>query len=190
MIARLKIFIEPVIQRIKSASAREQTALGALAAVLCGICLYQVYESISTVFTDQAVKMEKANTDRRVLAFVLEKNFKLELRKKAIEKAYQQVQVIDEPLAQLESLLKSKSAVDRSFSINDAEPKRFGGSYEQHSFTVRFNISDYSQLVELLKELTGGPKPFMLKEIRISKTRGGQRLEVGLEVSSIKRLAA
>ncbi|NLF26234.1 MAG: hypothetical protein GX589_11340 [Deltaproteobacteria bacterium] len=190
MNTRFKALIATAKERAKLVSTRERIALGLMLVLAFVWVIYKFYGVVSNAFLAQSARLSTANSNCRALPFVLERNFKLESRKKAIEKAYQEAQVISEPLAQLETLLKSKPAIDRSFSINDSEPRRFGGKYEQHTFTVRFNISDYPQLVDLLKELTGGPKPFMLKEIKITKTRGGQRLEVGLEVSSIKRIEA
>ena len=186
----LRSWAEAARQRLKQMSGRERAALGVLALFVVGLVMQQLFSSIDGAFAEQQARLEKANGDRKALPFVLDRYLKLESKKKAIEQAYKEVQVVEDPLAQLESLLKSKSSVDKTFSINDVAPKRFGGSYEQHSFAVRFSIMDYPQLVELLKELVTGPKPFMLKNLRITKTRGGQRLEVDLDVSSIKRISA
>ncbi len=171
-------------------SFRERISLVLMVVVLAAVVVYKISLVVVEQFEDQARRLAAVESMREALPYRLADYTQLKARKDNIEKAYQKIQISEGMLTYLETLLNQKKAIQRPFFIDDGEPRKFGGKYEQMPFLVKFGITDYGELVELLKELTQGEKPMIVKSINIAKIGNGRQLQVQLDLTGVRRVEA
>ena len=169
-------------------SFREKGLLALMVLVFAGWLVYQGSLKVASKFAEQNQRLESVESLRAALPYRLADHAELQARKDAVEKAYQKVEISEGMLTYLETLLNGKSSIQRPFEIDDKQPKAFGGKYEQMQFLVKFGITDYAELINLLKELTQGDKPLIIKSISVKKYVGGRQLRVELDLTGVRKI--
>jgi len=188
---RLKAAVGGVLgktqKQLASLSRREQMLI-TLAVVVAGIMgIYSIYEPISDAFDHQAIALAEAQGRSKSIPGTLEKYLKLKARRDAIESRYRKVEFEEGALSHLENLIRAKALVSSGFTIKDSAPRPFGGNYEQVPFSVRFSTSNLETLVDFLNEVVHGSRPLILGRLALQKSRVGDRLEVELDVSNLRK---
>jgi hypothetical protein len=179
--------LEQLKAKFVGLSSRERgLILVASIAVGC-MGLYQIYEPVNALFLSQNQRISSLEENVKALGPSLERYAKLRARKDIIEQEYREVEFKEGALSHLENLVKSKAGISTGFTIKDSPPKEFGGDYEQTSFSIKFTTSNLPSLIEFLRELAYGTRPMILGRLDIQRSRFAERLEVDLEVSSIRR---
>lgn len=174
---------------VKKLSRREQVVIGALLAYVLGWVLFQGVTSVQTLFADQSARLEKVNLQVSRLPQLIHSYQRLEARKDQIEQDYKEAVMEDGAIEHIESLIKKKDKIDQnSVRIVPKNGRRFGGNFEQLPFQVSFRISDFPQLVQLLSDMANGKEPLRLLRVEMKKHRDGSRLDVELDVSSVRRV--
>lgn len=168
-------------------SGRERSLIVLCLVAIGFIGLYQIYEPIDAAFRAQAQKLAQIEANVKALGPALERFAKLRTRRDAIEQEYREVEFKEGALSHLENLVKVKAGVNAGFTIKDAPPKEFGGEYEQTTFSIKFTTSNFPALIDFLRELTHGTRPMILGRLDVQRSRFAERLEVDIEVSSIRR---
>ena len=169
-------------------SRREHAMIAGAALVLVFTLCYLVYEPIQDAFDAQAVALAEAQGRTRTIGGTLEGYLKLKARRDLIESRYREVEFKEGALSHIENLIRTKALVTSGYTIKDNTPRPFGGSYEQVPYSVRFQISSLSALLDFLKEVVHGPRPLILSRLELQKSRIGDRLDVDLDVSSLRKI--
>jgi len=165
-------------------SLRERFGLFAVVAVIVFVLLYQAGAALAGVFDAQAKRLAEVERVRLALPHRLAEYAQLRARKEVFEKAHREVQV---SRSDFEELLKSKDGVQGGFDIQSPAPTAFGANYEQLPFSLKFHITNYQQLLELLQEISQGKKPMIIKMLSINRIAGGRQLQVQLDLAAIRR---
>ena len=194
-IDQLKERIQPHLTRAKeiyvALSPREKNLLVGGVSVLLIISVMIVNRPISSRFEEQSLELIKVQQDAHNIANELNRYQRLIQRRAEIEQDFKSVEIREGALSHLEGLIRSKAGIEQGqFTIKDQPPKPFGNQYEQAFFTVNFNTTNYPRLIDFLEELVDGPKPLVIKRLDLKRSRGGDRLEVELEISSITKVRA
>jgi hypothetical protein len=173
--------------RFVALSGRERVSIVVCLVAVGLMGLYQIYEPIDAGFRAQSQKLAQIEASVKSLGPALERFAKLRTRRDAIEQEYREVEFKEGALSHLENLVKVKAGISAGFTIKDAPPKEFGGDYEQTTFSIKFTTSNFPALIEFLRELTHGARPMILGRLDVQRSRFAERLEVDIEVSSIRR---
>lgn len=168
-------------------SSREKIGLAAIVVVIVLALASKGVSALSAAFNAQSRRLKSVVDTAERLPDRVGEYTQLRARKAALEKQYQQVE-ITEPLTYLESLLNQKDGIQKPFVIEQGKPAAFGKAYEQVPFLIKFGISNYGQLIELLKELSQGKKPMIMRALNLTKIAGGRQIQAQLEVTSIRRV--
>lgn len=177
-------------KQILALSRREQllVALAAVVAVVMG--LYSIYEPIRDAFDHQAVELAEAKTRSGSVARTLEQYLKLKARRDTIEGVYRKVEFEEGALSYLDNIIQTKARIPSGqFKILDNPARPFGGNYEQSTFGVRFSTSNLEALVDFLTEVVRGTRPLILGRLSLQKSRLGDRIEVEVDVSSLRKVS-
>lgn len=190
--------MKPTFERYRAAfrawygklSKRERHLLSAPLIVVALLLVYVIlYRPVASAFAAQRSELAEADLEIKRISALLDKYTRLRAKRQEIENQYREIEIKEGGLTLLENLIRTKlDAAPGSFTIKERDnPSReFGGNYEQQPFNVRFNTTDLGKLVYFLQEMVHGPKPLILRKIDIR--RRGERLEVDLDVSSIRRI--
>lgn len=172
-------------------SARERLIVLGAVLVLGLLTLYKLYEVTEEAFAEQSAKVEKLERDMKTVAFELGNYAKAKARKEAIEKVYKEVEIKEGALSHLENLVRTKANIPQGqFTITERPARKYGLNYEQLSFTIKFTTVNLQHLLDFLKELSYGDKPLIVADLKLTKNRISQSLEVELNVSSMRQAAA
>jgi hypothetical protein len=170
-------------------SRREQLLISSAAAVAVFVGVYSVLEPISEAFDHQAVELVEAQGRTKSVSGTLERYLKLKAKREAIEGRYRKVEFEDGALSHLENLIRTKALVASGFTIKDSPSRPFGGNYEQVPLTVRFSTANFEALIDFLNEVVHGPRPLILGRLSLQRSRMGDRLDVELDVSNLRKLS-
>ena len=173
----------------KRSAERERVLIGVSIVAIAVAAVYQVAAWGGQVFAAQQERLSEAQKDADRAAQLLQSYLKLSAHKQQLEKQFEQVENREGGLGYLENLVRNEAGVTEGFAIKDSPVKAFGGNYEQAPFNISFSITSLEKLVAFLKALVHGSQPFILSKLDIQKSRRAERLEVDLEVSSIRRVS-
>ena len=191
--SRLHAILEAVKEKFVAYAAKSSARERALA-VIAGLSIvtvlgYQSVTWVSTQFQEQDQRLTESKKNLERAAVLLDSYVKLSARKQQIEKEYQQIELKEGGLAYLEKLVREEAGVTEGFKIVDSPPKPFGGGYEQTSFAITFGEPNLDKLVSFLTALVKGRQPFILSKLDVQKSRRGDRLDVDIEASGIRKIA-
>lgn len=188
--AVLKPYLEKAAAMYRGLSAREQYLLLGGSFVFCIIAALVIMQPISSMFGEQSLRLSKSLNDAATIRDNLVRFQRLKQRRAEVEQEFKSVEIKEGALSYIEGLLRAKAGIEQgAFTIKDQPAKPFGTEYQQTSFNINFTTTDYPHLIDFLQELVDGPKPLVLKKLDLKKSRGGDKLEVDLEVSSIAKEA-
>ena len=190
---RVKDELHNILQRIgawyRGLTPRERYVLIPLAAAfVVSYISYSVYIPLRDAFDAQATELEKVEQDLKTLPFVLNRYQRLVARKSQIEEEYKEVEIAEGERTFLEKVVQEKVGNASGFEINLRPVSSFGGNYQQAPFSVKFYTSNLQSVVDFLTEVVLGKKRLLLTKIDINKSRAGDRLEVDVDVSSIRKI--
>ena len=185
--AQSSAFLGKLLDSFRKLSRREQGLVGGAFAVLLVVVGYLVYEPIQDSFDHQALALTEARGRTKTVGGTLERYLKLKAKRDSIESRYREVEFKEGALSHLENLIRTKAMVNSGFNIKDSPPRPFGGSYEQVPFSVHFQTSNLDSLIDFLREVVHGPRPLILGKIDLQRSRLGDRLDVDLDISSLRK---
>lgn len=170
-------------------SDRERTIL--FCAIGLGILfgIWMVFSTVSDFFDEQSARIAKLENDSEDVKKNLLRYAKLRALRDSIESEFRGGELKEGALSYLEGLLSEKAGIGKSeFSIRDGGTRPFGTEYEQGSFSIRFTIQSYEKLVNFLREIVDGKKPLMLRRLSMQRRRGSDRLELDIDINSIRKI--
>lgn len=184
--------LQPYLTRARdtynSFSARERSLMVGGLLVFLLIIIIVVTRPIATLFSEQALVLMQAEQNVRDMAASINRYQKLLQRRAEVERDFQSVEIKEGALSHLEGLIRDRAGIAQgAFNIKGQSPKPFGSGYQQTFYSVNFSTTDYPRFIDFLKELVDGPKPLVLKRLDIKRSRGGDKLDVDLEVGSIAK---
>ena len=177
------------LERIDRLSNRERLVVSVAILVVGLIVIYQFYQPIRVAFLEQNQRLELAEADIQKTGQLIDQYRKLKSKRDGIEERYKKVEIKEGELSYLEGVVKRKAGVEPgNYTIKDGAVREFGGSYEQAPFLIKFTTTSLSNLVDFLSEVVHGLHPLLLSKIDISKSRAMDRLDIEVEVNSIRRV--
>lgn len=185
--SRFRQLIAQAKEQWAKLSKREQGILAAGLAFVIFMCAYWIYVPVSEGFQAVEKRFADAQVRARATGGALERYLKLRARKDAIESRYREVEFKEGALSHLENLIRNKAGIASGFTIKDGQPRAFSGGYEQLPISIKFSTTNVPALVDFLKEVVHGSRPLILSRLDISKPRRGDRLEVDIDVSSLRK---
>lgn len=169
-------------------SMRERALMGAAVFVGLVILSYNAIEKTAAEFAELGLQIKQAQSDVELLPANLSKYTELKAKHDAIKSLYEGIEIQEGALSYLEKLIRDKAGLPSGqFNISDPPPRPFGKEYDQLPFLIKFSTVDFKGFIEFLKELVEGQKPFIISRLDLNRRRGSDRLEIELEVSSIRR---
>ena len=171
----------------KTLSRREQGLICGGVAVLIIMAVYAVYEPVSEALDRQNVALVEAEGRAKGVSGTLERYMKLKARRDAIEGRYRMIEFEEGALSYLETMIRTKAMVTSGFTIKDGPPRPFGKNHEQVPFSVRFSTANLETLIGFLQELVHGQRPLILGRLSLQKSRIGDRFDVDLDVSNLRK---
>lgn len=173
----------------KSLSRREQALICGGIATLFLMGIYSVYEPVREAFDRQELALVEAEGRSKGVSGTLERYMKLKARRDAIEGRYRMIEFEEGALSYLETMIRTKAMVTSGFTIKDGPPRPFGKNHEQVPFSVRFSTANLETLIGFLQELVHGPRPLILGRLSLQKSRIGDRFDVDLDVSNLRKIS-
>lgn len=170
----------------KKLSLRERGIIWSAAAIGALIGLYSFGEHINGIFAEQHTRLEDGEKAVRATGPLLERYVKLKTRRDAIEREYRGVEIKEGAYAHIENLIRSKLGISSGFTIKDNPPKEMGGDFEQITYSIKFPVPTLQPLIDFLKEIVHGQRPLLLSRLDIAKRGRGDKLEIELDVVSIR----
>ncbi len=171
----------------KLAQRERWLVLGGIVIVAIALVI-KLSEPVIDGLNNSEVALIESQSRVKLVPATIEKYLKLKQRREAVEKRFREVEFKEGPLSFLEKLVQEKAGVAKTeIDIKPGPERPFGGSYEQLTHTVRFKTADLGALVGFLKELARGPRPMIIARIDIKRSRLGDKLEVDLDVSSLRK---
>ncbi len=168
-------------------SQREQGMVVAGALVLMVVGLNQAYTPIRDVYTHQADRLAELHRHATAAPAVVERYSRLGARREQLEKRFKEIEFKEGALSYIENLVRQQPGVAPGFDIREGTPKAFGKSFEQQPFLVRFQTTNAAGFVEFLRSVTRGERSLLISKLEIQKPRRGDRLEVDLELNTIRQ---
>lgn len=188
LIAQVKPYIERGRKAYDNFSGREQMLLVGGLGIFLLLATMAIVQPIQNLFSEQSLQLVEAENNVREMASAINRYQRLVQRRTEIERDFQSVEIKESALSLLEGLIKGKAGISQgAFTIKEQAPKPFGNNYLQTFFAVKFSTTDYPRLIDFLQEMVDGPKPLVLKRLDVKRNRGGDKLDVDLEVSSITK---
>ena len=182
--------IAPLIARtegeFKKLSGRERGIIWMAVALGVMFVVYGFGERVNGVFAAQSTRLEDAVKGVNSTSALLERYLKLKSRRDTIEREYRGVEIKEGVYAHIENLIRSKLGISSGFTIKDNPPKEMGGDFEQVTYSIKFQLPTLQPLVDFLREIVHGQRPLLLSRLDVLKSRRGDRLEVDLDVVSIR----
>lgn len=173
----------------RTLSQRERVAIVVMAILGTTFALYLSIIPIVDAFAAQSEEIKKVEQDLETASVLLEQFMRVKARRDEIEAEYKSVEFKEGDLSYLERLVREKMGLGSgAFTINQRAPTSFGDVYEQSPSSIKFATTSLESLLSFLTELSYGAQPLLVTRLDISKTRGGERLDVDVDVSSIRRV--
>jgi hypothetical protein len=170
-------------------SFRERMILLGLGGVVAFITAISIYQPISAAFSAQQKRIEDSERNAASASQLIDRFLKLKAQRNFIESQYQQAEIHEGEITYIENMAKTKIGLQSSaISINPTPPRPFGTNYEQASFTVKFSVTSLPGLVDFFHEVVAGKHPLVLSRIEIRRPITGDKLDVDLEVNSIRSI--
>jgi hypothetical protein len=167
-------------------SLREQIAVVIAVTFVLIFGIVKISLPIKEHFVTQTARLEQLRSDLAAVPQVFRQYFRLISTKRQIEERYQQVRRTEGVLSHLERIVREKTQLSQGlFTISELPVQSFGGSYENHAFSVRLRSVGVKETVDLLNEVVNGDEPYLLTRLEIDRRYRSDKLEVTLEVSSI-----
>ena len=129
--------------------------------------------------------MNDVEARQRAVPYQLHNFLQLEAQKNAMEQSYKAIHSSDTMMSELDQLLQSKNKIRQGYTIQPQKVERFAGKYDMIPFKLSFDITDYSQLIELLYDLSVGKTPTIIRSITIQKASNNWQLRVSVELSGL-----
>lgn len=177
-----------IAAKFQALTQREKIIIYVSLVVVAFMGLYQVYEPVRRVFTQQMQQISDLEAVMKNVGPSVERYVKFKARRDSIEEEYKEVEFKEGALSHLETLVRNKAGISTGFTIKDTPPREFGGNYEQTLFSIRFTTTNLQALIDFLQELIHGSRPLIVSKIDIQKSRFADRLEVEVDASSIRRV--
>ena len=177
------------LEELRRLSFRERMLVVVAALAVLSLLLYKVAFTLQEKMAAQKAEIEALDLSRTEVIDSLSRYSTLRARRLAIEEQYKGVEIKEGVRSHLERLLKEKAGVPSDkITIKDLPVNEFGGNYELAPFSVKFVASSMQGLVAFLVEIVHGTRPLVLTELELKKGRVGDRMEVSVEVSSIRKV--
>lgn len=168
-------------------SQREQSIVVTGVVVLVAIGLNQAYTPISDAFGRQDDRLAELQRYASAAPAVIERYSRLGARKEQLEKRFKEIEFKEGALSYIENLVRQQPGVAPGFDIREGTTKEFGKSFEQQPFIVRFQTTNAAGFVEFLRSVARGERSLLISKLEIQKPRRGDRLEVDLELNTIRQ---
>ncbi len=143
------------------------------------------YEFVDEIFKEQQQRLSDIEMKQRALPYRIQNYLQLNAQKDEMERSYKAIHSSDKMMSELERLLLSKDKVRPGFTIAPQKTEKFAEKYDMLPFKLNFDITDYSQLVELLYDLSVGKNPTIIRSITIQKASNNWQLRVAIELSGL-----
>ena len=168
-------------------SARERIIVLSSAVVIVLLLAYSVLEPISQHLDRKERELQALKTDFREVDLLVATYKKRKAKRDAVRQRYLEVEITN-VRSHLETLLQNKARVEQGrYSIKPGATSQLGNEFERVGFSVKFDTTSLSDLVNLLQEITRGSKPLVLSRLDIEKSRRSDKLTVAIDVSSIRK---
>jgi hypothetical protein len=177
------------LEHYRKLSFRERMILLSLSGVLAVIAAVSIYQPINAAFIAQHKRIEDSERSAASAGQLIDRYLKLKSQRNIIESQYQQAEIHEGEITYIENMAKTKIGLPSSaISISPISAKPFGTNYEQAPFTVKFSVTSVKGLVDFFHEVVAGPHPLVLSRIEIRRPLSGDKLDVDLELNSIRSL--
>lgn len=185
MRARIKNVQSRIAQWFTSLSHRERLLVVGAGIVLTGLATYNGMETVYGAFSRQSAVQAKLEQDIRTVTNQLAQYRRLKNHKESIEQRYEKIQIKRGVREHIDSLIRNVAKATPK-SITTGATDSFG-SFEQTKLSVKFDSDNLENIVQLLEELTHGNQPVILSKLEITRDYRGTKLEVELDISSIRK---
>lgn len=179
--------LEKVIAWFRALSHRERSIVVAGAVLILAIGADQMYSPLEEMFSAQADKLAAYQRNATATPAVVERYARLRSRREQLEKRFKEIEFKEGALSYIENLVRQQPGVAPGFDIREGSPKSFGKFYQQQPYLVRFQTTNATGLVEFLKSVARGERSLLISKLEIQKPRRGDRLEVDLELNTIRK---
>lgn len=179
--------IDKVIAWFRALSIRERSIVVAGAVLILAIGADQLYSPIEEIFAEQAEKLAAFQRNATATPAVVERYARLRSRREQLEKRFKEIEFKEGALSYIENLVRQQPGVAPGFDIREGSAKSFGKFYQQQPYLVRFQTTNATGLVEFLKSVARGERSLLISKLEIQKPRRGDRLEVDLELNTIRK---
>ncbi len=178
-----------ILEEIRKLSFRERMLVVVASLAVFSLLAYKSAAIIREKINAQKAEIESLDASRAEVIESLARYSTLRARRVAIEEQYKGVEIKEGVRSHLERLLKEKAGVPSDkITIKELPVNEFGGNYELAPFSIKFAASTMQGLVSFLVEIVHGARPLVLTELELKKGRVGDRMDVSVEVSSIRKV--
>ena len=185
--AALTTFRRRINDEIRKFSLRERVLCAMAAIVVTALFVSQSFKFVRERFDTQATEVETVQRSIEDVTAGLSRFSLLTARKAEIEAQYKQVEMSEGVRSFLENMLRTKAEVSSGYTIKDLPTTAFGGNYELAPFSIRFSTTSLQGVINFLNEIVHGPRPLILTDIELRKSRQGDKLDVSLGINSIRK---
>jgi hypothetical protein len=179
-----------VLEWFKGLNTRERLIVALAPLLVLAFVIPQIVGKINTSFARQTRFIGDAERDRKQVLQLLGRYASLKAKREAVQQQYKAVEMKDNVLSHLETLLKSKAGISTTtpgVTLKELPAIKVGTNYEQIPYSIRFPINNMSALVTFLEALVGGDQPLVLKKLEFRKS-APDNLTIDLEVVNIREL--
>jgi hypothetical protein len=174
---------------IRKLSLREKLLCFAAFIAVASFVVSWSVENVRQRFEVQSLEIESSQRAVQEVAKGLVLYAQLSEKKRAIEERYKQIEIAEGVRSHIEELLKTRGGITSGYTIREQPTTSFGGNYELAPYSIRFSSTSVSNVITFLGELVHGPKPLILTDLEIKRTRIGDRLDININVNTIRRIA-
>ena len=177
------------LEQYRKLSFRERMILLSLSSVMGVIAAISIYQPINAAFIAQQKRIGDSERSAASAGQLIDRYLKLKSQRNIIERQYQQAEIHEGEITYIENMAKSKIGLPSSaISISPISSRPFGINYEQAPFAVKFSVTSVKGLVDFFHEVVAGPHPLVLSRIEIRRPISGDKLDVDLELNSIRSI--
>lgn len=188
MFPTIQNWLKALQSYLSKLTTRERLLISLAGFAAASIGVIQVFGAVSEEFAIQERALARAKSEQQEVLEKLARYSQLKVRREAVEERFKEVEIKEGVRSQIENLMRTKANVTGGYTIKDGPVSEFGGNYELAPFSVRFTVQSLPGLVAFLEELVHGPRPLVLSELDLKRPRTGERIDVSLEVSSIRKI--
>jgi hypothetical protein len=171
----------------RSLSEREKGLVLGGVLVLLMIGANQLAAPIQGAFSAQEQRLAELERFANATPAVVERFSRLKSRREQLEARFREIEFKEGALSYIENLVRQQPGVAPGFDIREGTPRSFGKAFEQLPFGVRFQTTSASGFVDFLKSVARGERSLLITKLEIQKPRRGDRLEVDLELNTIRQ---